>query len=154
MAREELQPTVTWPEVFIGMAQLMSTRSRDPSTKVGAILASPDHRRVITGFNGFANGLPNYKEWWETRGPSVLSKDTLVRHAEENCFSNLYEDATGWEIYVTHHPCVRCASLCAHHKLSKVHYLQDVNARYNPHLAKEVLKEAGIPLIQLTIMPS
>jgi len=145
---EELQPQLTWQEAFLDMAFTMSKRSRDPSVRVGAVLVSPDHRQVVTGFNGFARGLPNRKDWWETRGGDVLGKDTLVRHAEENCLSNTHQDVAGWELYVTHQPCIRCASLCVHHKLSKVFFRLDIKQQYNPDLARQIMAEGKVLLIR------
>jgi len=148
MSELELQPEASWHEIFMDMAFSLARRSRDPSTKVASILVSPDHRHLVTGFNGFAQGLPNRKDWWETRGLDVLGKDTLVRHAEENCFGNARTDTTGWDMYVTHQPCVRCASLCVHNKLSKVFFRLDVKARYNPELARQILHQGKVQLIK------
>jgi dCMP deaminase len=132
----------------MAMAHTIAMRSRDPATKVGCVIASPDHKRICIGYNGFAAGIDNREEWWETRGNDALSKDTLVRHAEENCLANCYENTDGWDLYVTHHPCVRCASLIVHKKIRTVFYRHDVKQRYNPELSREILRQGQVTLIR------
>jgi len=132
----------------MAMAHTIAMRSRDPTTKVGCVIVSPDHKRICIGYNGFAAGIDNRQDWWETRGHDVLSKDTLVRHAEENCLANCYEDTKGWDMYVTHHPCVRCANLIVHKQIGNVFYRNDVKDRYHPKLAADILFRGNVALIR------
>jgi len=34
----------SWQETFLAMAEIVAKRSKDPSTKVGAVIVSPDYR--------------------------------------------------------------------------------------------------------------
>jgi dCMP deaminase len=145
----EVPAPVGWDALFMAMAHAVAMRSRDPATKVGAVLVSPDHKRICIGYNGFASGVPNEASWWETRGNDVLGKDTLVRHAEENCLANCYEDVCGWSMYITHHPCVRCASLIVHKHIKNVFFHNDVKSRYNPELSRQVLRLGNVHLIRV-----
>ena len=47
----------TWDDYFIQISQLISEKSRDPSTKCGAVIVDPDNQIVSTGFNGFPRGV-------------------------------------------------------------------------------------------------
>ena len=47
----------SWPEYFTEMAELVSTKSKDASTKVGAILVGPNNEIRSTGYNGFPRGV-------------------------------------------------------------------------------------------------
>ena len=44
---------LTWDEYFMGLAHLSAMRSKDPSTQVGAVIVSNEHRVVSIGYNGF-----------------------------------------------------------------------------------------------------
>ena len=50
MKREDV---LTWDEYFMGLAHLSAKRSKDPSTQVGAVIVSSEHRVVSIGYNGF-----------------------------------------------------------------------------------------------------
>jgi dCMP deaminase len=47
----ELPDEPTWDEYFVAMARLASARSKDPSTKIGAVIVGPDNESVSTGYN-------------------------------------------------------------------------------------------------------
>ena len=47
---------LSWDEYFMGLAHLSAMRSKDPSTQVGAVIVSGEHRVVSIGYNGFPNG--------------------------------------------------------------------------------------------------
>ena len=47
----------TWDKFFIEMAMHISTKSKDPSTKVGCVIVGPDNEVRSTGYNGFPRGV-------------------------------------------------------------------------------------------------
>lgn len=51
---------VKWDRRFMEMAQLVSTWSKDPSTKIGAVLVR-SNKIVATGYNGFPSGIVDDK---------------------------------------------------------------------------------------------
>jgi dCMP deaminase len=59
MTEENYQPdeVPSWDDYFIAMAKMVSTRSKDPSTKVGAVVVGPDRKVRSTGYNGFPAGV-------------------------------------------------------------------------------------------------
>lgn len=46
-----------WDKFFIEMAMLISSKSKDPSTKVGCVIVGPDNEVRSTGYNGFPRGV-------------------------------------------------------------------------------------------------
>lgn len=50
-----------WHKRFMEVAELVSTWSKDPSTKVGAIVVGPDREIRSTGYNGLVRGVDDNK---------------------------------------------------------------------------------------------
>jgi dCMP deaminase len=99
-------------EIFMKIAFNVSLLSKDLSTKVGAILVSPDKRSVSIGYNGFPPGFPDKKSWIENRNNNHLhfTKYDLTNHAERNAIDQCHtSDLSGWSLYCTHKPCLDCA---------------------------------------------
>ena len=42
-----------WDLFYLGLAQYISSASKDPSTKVGAVLVAENNSVLSTGWNGF-----------------------------------------------------------------------------------------------------
>ena len=42
---------------FINIADVVRTKSKDPSTKVGAVIVGPDRQVISTGYNGFPRNV-------------------------------------------------------------------------------------------------
>jgi methionyl aminopeptidase len=53
----EKSQTLNWDEYFILLASLTACRSKDPNTKVGAVIVDMNHRILSTGYNGFPNSI-------------------------------------------------------------------------------------------------
>ena len=100
------------------MAETVSHRSKDPRTKVGAVIVSPDNRVVTTGYNGFPVGLSETEERWR-------DKYRFVLHAELNAIVNSKTDLTGWTLYTTMFPCENCRNIILQSGISRVVYLND-----------------------------
>ena len=68
-----------WDRRYLDIAKSVSQWSKDPSTKVGAVLVR-DNRIVSVGYNGFPEGVDDSEERYNNR---ELKYD-LVVHAEVN----------------------------------------------------------------------
>ena len=75
-----IEMTSNWDLRFIGLAQHISTWSKDPSTKVGCVVVGEDREIRSTGFNGFPRGINDDEERLTDRE----KKYPLICHAEEN----------------------------------------------------------------------
>lgn len=75
---------MNWDSYFISIADVVRTKSKDPSSKIGAVLVGPDHEVLSTGFNGFPRGI---NEAISTRWERPI-KYQFVEHAERNSIYN------------------------------------------------------------------
>jgi dCMP deaminase len=96
-----------WDSRFIDLARLVASWSKDPSTKVGAVIARPDHTVAAIGYNGFARGVRDHTERYADRE----TKYAMVVHAESNALLSSRESLEGYTLYVTPiPPCSQCAA--------------------------------------------
>jgi dCMP deaminase len=91
----------------MGMARHIATLSKDPSTKVGAVIFDPKRRIVSAGYNGFARGVPDDPTLLENRD----TKYKLILHAEKNAILFATAPLDGCTLVVTHPCCAQCAAL-------------------------------------------
>lgn len=90
-------------EYFMGVAEKVALKSKDPSTKVGAIIIDQQKRVISTGFNGMVAGCDE-ASMWEPRSMKYLT----VIHAELNAILYAHRNLHGHVMYCTHAPCVNC----------------------------------------------
>ena len=69
-----------WLKRFVELAQHISNWSKDPSTKVGAVIFDDDKRIVSVGYNGFPKNVFDDQEKYANRD----IKYKMVVHAEMN----------------------------------------------------------------------
>lgn len=95
-----------WDKRFIEMAEFVADWSKDPSTKVGAVIVRPDRTIASVGFNGFARGVLDTAERLSNRE----LKYPLTVHAEINAILSAKEPVRGHTLYVSPlSPCTTCA---------------------------------------------
>lgn len=130
--------------------------SKDPNTKVGCVIVSPDKRRFTVGYNGFPSSIPDYKKWWNNKNcDDELCKYDLVNHAEVNAIMQAKTDLTGWSLYCTHFNCLDCARLICTTGISNVYYKEsqdNVSMDLNMQKVRMLYKEAGIKVNQIVIV--
>lgn len=104
--------TEKWDMRFLELAKHIAQWSKDPSTKVGAVIVRPDKTIVSVGYNGFPRGVKDSQE----RYVDKVLKYSMVVHAEANAILNSRELLNGYTIYVwptLDHPptCNECAKV-------------------------------------------
>ena len=104
---EEMVRRLKWHHRFYDLADLVASWSKDPSTKVGAVIIDTDTRAVLSvGYNGFPRGVVDRPEWYEDRA----YKYPTVVHAEVNAILSSMADLTGATLYCNIGiPCPDCA---------------------------------------------
>lgn len=96
-----------WDVRFLALAEHIATWSKDPILGTGAVIVMPSNpREYYTGYNGFPRRVKDTPERYNTK--SV--KHPLIVHAELNAIFNTHKDVTGWSIYTTRFPCIRCST--------------------------------------------
>ena len=58
---------------------MVASKSKDPDTKVGAIIVNQENEHVASGYNGFPPGFMDYEDRWQR----PIKYDFAV-HAEVN----------------------------------------------------------------------
>lgn len=96
-----------WDGRFMQMAELVASWSKDPSTKVGAVVVRPDRTIASVGYNGFPRGVMDQIDRYANR----KVKYQLVVHAEANAILNAKGPVVGHTLYGTLFPCCECAKL-------------------------------------------
>lgn len=98
-----------WDNKFIKLAMEISTWSKDPSTKVGAIAVSPNNSVVLSqGYNGFPRGIND-----DYRLHIKEMKYDLIAHAEMNMIYNSTYNGVSLKDSTVYIYGLPCCSQCA-----------------------------------------
>lgn len=96
-----------WQSRFLGLAEHVAAWSRDPSSKVGAVIVRPDKSIASIGFNGFARGVQDDPDRLEDRDQKLL----YTLHAELNAILAAKTPLDGCSLFVwPFQPCAQCAA--------------------------------------------
>lgn len=132
-----------WDARFIQLARTVAGWSKDPSTKVGAVVVRPDNTVASLGFNGFPRGVEDSGERLNDRP----LKHLLTVHAEANAILAAKEPLHGCTIYVAElHPCAQCAAQIIQSGIVRVVAVSTDNPRWTESFdaASLMLTEAGV----------
>ena len=119
---------INWDEYFMSIAILSSMRSKDPHTKVGACIVSPEHKVLSLGYNGMPLGVDDKEIPWYSHADNKDFLDTkypYVCHAELNAILNSNHNLQGSIVYVTLFPCNECTKAIIQSGIKKIIYLSD-----------------------------
>ena len=147
--------THRWLNYFFTLAQAAGDISKDPSTKVGAVIVK-DKYVLGTGFNGFPCGVHDDQKEYSHRYERPIKYD-YTAHAEANALMQCClhgrstKDAT---IFVTHQPCIECTKLLIQAGIKQIffnNYTLPPKDGYDPadwrsklSLAENMCSEAGV----------
>lgn len=135
-----------WDRRFLEMAELVSTWSKDPSTKVGAVIVDPRNRVVSVGFNGLPRRVVDSPDRYSNRE----HKYSMIVHGDLNAILFAGRDLTGCTIYtVPFIVCDRCAGPVIQSGITRVVSVREsdyVAQRWADSIAKSMtmLFEAGV----------
>jgi dCMP deaminase len=135
-----------WDQRFMELARLVSTWSKDPSTKIGVALVK-DRKVVSTGYNGFPAGIAD-----DDRLHDRPVKYTLVVHAEMNALLQAGHDASHSTAYLWGFPGPPCQQCAKHLIQAGVKRVVTRAGEDNPRwaedfkIARAMLAEAGVTL--------
>lgn len=145
-------PTNGWFKYFYQLAVLVSTKSKDRSTKVGAIIVGPDNEIISTGFNGFCRGINDDIEARHERP----TKYDWTEHAERNTIYNAARrilKGTTMHLMYAPCPCIDCTRAVIQSGIVEI--VMPRNAQFpglgsqwehNFFVSTQMLMEAGVKL--------
>lgn len=139
-----------WDLRFIELAGFVAQWSKDPSTKVGAVIVRPDRTVAAIGYNGFPRGVLDHSQRYEDRA----QKYEMVVHAELNAILNSRESLEGFSLYVTPlPPCSQCAAAIIQRGIGRV--VVAVRGNLQPiwidkwKVSKTMFSEAQVGVVEL-----
>lgn len=146
---------IKWHRRYIDLAKKISSWSKDPSTKVGAVAVSPRGQLLASGYNGFPRGILDTPERYHNR----QVKYQYVVHAEMNCIYNAtYNGVTldGSYMYIWGLPmCSECSKGIIQVGVEKVFWSTSEpipeNWSKSLELTSSMLSEAGVQIHQIVI---
>lgn len=146
-----------WHNHFLEIALLHAKLSKDPSTKVGAVIVGKDRELIGAGFNGFPRGIEDTPERLNDRE----TKLRLIVHAEMNALlagAKLGIPVQGCTMYIAATdksgeiwggpPCPRCFVHIIQAGITSIitHERKSVPTKWEDDLnySMELIKEVGI----------
>lgn len=145
-----LGPRAEWPIVMMEIARAVAARSRDATTRVGAVVCDSGNRVLGTGYNGGPRGsqpdLPN----------SGVERHPFTIHAEINALLQTVAtlgsiDLAGCVIYCTHRPCAACVKMAAHLGIKGLLYLVDELDSDQFLSSNHVANVLGVNIVKITL---
>lgn len=137
-----------WDKRFLGMAQFVSTWSKDPSTKVGAVITDGNKKIISLGYNG----LPQ----WVEDDPEILlnreEKYKYIIHAEVNAILQANRD-NFFAVTIYTYPfltCPQCASMIIQAGIMRVVSYKCIDERWIPRIedSKKLLNMASVEIME------
>lgn len=136
-------------EWALNLAIAVSLRSRDPSTKVGAVIIRPDKTIASMGYNGFPRTMEDKEEWWNVRE----EKYARVIHAEMNALFNAKESVKNMTLYCTHPCCEHCTKhvITAGIKTVVFNDSEEIRTRFNINRSIGLFSDCGVIVKQIEL---
>lgn len=133
-----------WNKRFLDLAEHVASWSKDPRTKVGAVVVDEKKRVVSLGYNGFPRGVLDFDSRYDDRD----TKHLFVAHAERNALDNAPLMVDGCTLYVSLLPCNECAKSIIQKGIIKVvTYEPDrEGAKFGWDTTLMMFEEAGIEI--------
>jgi len=145
----------SWDQYFMTLAYLVSMKSKDPSTRVGAVIVGKDNEIISTGYNGLPRNVKDKIDRYVNKDYKYLSSN----HAEENAILHCARNGVSSKncsIYTPWIPCSRCAKSIIQAGISEVIYDEnfpgnDINNqnevwKQSIEVSNEILLEAKVKI--------
>lgn len=132
-----------WDKRFLDLAHHVSLWSKDPNTKVGAVIVNQNNQVLSLGYNGFPRGVSDDEKRYNDRATKLL----FVAHAERNALDNAFIDVRGASLYSTLCPCNECAKSIIQRGIKKVFsFIPSLEKRtlFNVDITEQMFKEANV----------
>lgn len=139
-----------WDKRHFRLLKEIASWSKDPSTKVAAIIVDQYRRPVSWGYNGFPMGVED--------NPGLLirreEKYKYIVHAEKNALLFAMKALDRCTLYSTLPPCAQCSAALIQMRISRIVSLstQDYMSRWASEVeaARFMCTQAGVPYEVMT----
>lgn len=151
---EEMSPIPGWDELFMRHAYLMATKSKDKSSKIGAVMVR-DGSIIAEGYNGLPRGVNDNKVYRDERPEKYF----WYEHAERNTIYNCAKHGiatNGATLYFFATPCADCARAIIQSGIKEiVHHKQwddvgfnktDIRWKESTQRSLDLLNEGGVSI--------
>jgi dCMP deaminase len=142
-----------WDVYFMRLSYECAAKSKDPSTKFGAVFVR-NNQPIVFGFNGIPEGVEDRFE--RLQKPE---KYDWVVHAETNGIGGAAKEGIATKnstMYVSAWPCAPCAGLMVRSGVKKVvlhdpavQVFKKVSPKWNNRIPETIFKEAGVEVVYL-----
>jgi dCMP deaminase len=132
--------TRNWDARFMGLARHIAGWSKDPSTRVGAVVVDSNNNIRSVGFNGFPR---NVADTWERLADRETKYD-LVVHAEMNALcaaARIGVALEGCVLYTSFPPCSGCVKHIAQMGIKEVVFPE---GEYPERWLEDIQKALGL----------
>ena len=149
----EIYDRPSWEKYFMDIAFLVAKRSTCLRRSVGAVIVK-NKRILATGYNGAPSGIRHCSETGCLRERLKVpsgERHELCRgiHAEQNSIIQAAFHGVsikGATLFCTNRPCSICAKMIINAGITKIYFCDG----YADPMSEEMLKEAGVELIQVS----
>ena|ERR1035441_5089530 len=143
---------MTWDEYFMRHVYLVASKSKDPSTKIGAVIIK-DLTVVSEGYNGFPRGVHDLADRLHDRDTRL----SYTCHGESNAVINCARNgiaSKGCTLYTNAFPCDSCMKqiiqsgikdIIVHSPFHKLFY-ERTGDYFKPMEAQNMANEAGVEI--------
>ena len=139
-----------WDSYFMSIADSTANLSKDPRTKVGAVIVKNKKIKSV-GYNGAPKTFPDNLVPTDNSGETLKEKkNTYMCHAELNSILNydgLISDLNGATMYITLSPCSKCACLLAQVGIKKIIYKKKYDKKEETEATDYIFEKCGIEQI-------
>lgn len=140
---------ISFEEYAIYYSKIMSMRSKDPDTQVGAVIVDNAGRIISSGYNGMISGCSDVDFPWNKKSENLYdTKYPYVIPAESNAIYQAQKrsiDLNNTSIYTMFFPYRSCANAIVQAGIKHVYYTHD---KYNNTLesidSKLIFDSAGV----------
>ena len=141
-----------WDEYFMNMADLVASKSKDRSSKIGCIIVGPKHEVRSTGYNGICRSVNDDVDERHEKPEKYF----WFEHAERNALYNAARNGIpmeGCTAYIAgkHPPCADCTRGLIQSGISRVvirSNINEANTIWTDSFSRSMamFKESGVEL--------
>lgn len=141
-----------WVEYFFNIAEVVASKSKDTSTKVGSVLVGTHNQVIATGFNGLPPKCEDDPELYPERYARDKYKYLVVNHSESAAISLAARHGVATDkatMFITLSPCIDCCKQIITAGIKAIYYKSATGTggwREHLPLAHQLLKEAEVEI--------